>query len=388
MSMSRELYLANAIEFCKCKNQPGSNRLYLKGMTGNNTPGYPVGVFNAEGAFIGFADDQAEFISLWNGDLTNLSYQTITAGPTETSFNCSLTPGNNTPVPVTGLRYWQLDYSGSLSLFCGSNDKVQWSTGGALVNASTFSTITTIQQDSGSGWSHEYFYPACLAMKQALNTAPSTTTVTVFHNEDSIGAGFNDFANFGAAATAANLRGNFPLGVKKIAIQSISGVKVANVGTNAIYNWPDLVSVESLSVWNHKFGAGERFTITQIPSFVHMSKLRHLMLLGYTGSGDQWQVTAGHFPDMVSLVLAFSDSAAINGSTAPPLSVYAGIINLPAGEGASFANAFYAAYPTLQGQQTSDCGGTASSPAVIKVVSGASTGTISGLTANNFIVIT
>lgn len=252
--------------------------------SGAPTGGYPVGVFNVNDNFLGFASNQSQYIALWNADAANQAYGTISAGDTSLTFESTSATIPN----VRGCRYWQVDVRGYANLCTGRNDRVLVDSTITLATSSTrvFSAYTnygigsTLQislyyapgcpggvSSANPQWANLYAYYDGEAKQININIGSTQKTVTVFHTEYSIGAGYvsnvnnsmsgggmNDVIGTGRDSETLNLRGSFPPGAQHLVIFPTGAVRESCYPSN-ISNMNELTKVVQLDCGTNDYAA-------------------------------------------------------------------------------------------------------------------------------------
>jgi hypothetical protein len=215
----------------------GNPYLYtMQTFTDFDTPGYPVGVFNLDGTYVGIANDQSEYVTLWNSDPVNSAVTTISAGSTPTTFS---SPDDIGDSKLRGMRFWQVDVRGWANLAVAPEDKILVDT--TIYNGSSF--FREFRQSSFYGRAASYFYakiynplpnptPWIGYSRQAnINVGATQKVVTVFHNDTTYFAGFCSNAAMSQGSGLSdqisptykdseikNVRGNFPIATEYILI--------------------------------------------------------------------------------------------------------------------------------------------------------------------------
>lgn len=96
--------------------------------TNQDTPGYPMGVFNVNGGFVGFANNATDYVTLWNSDPANSAVDTI-SNPSGSATSVFFATVSGTNPGLRGCRYWQVDVRGWAHLATGSYDRILVETG-------------------------------------------------------------------------------------------------------------------------------------------------------------------------------------------------------------------------------------------------------------------
>ncbi len=87
----------------------------LKDFSGNNVAGYPAGVFDRNGKYIGMADSKEKYAQLWNNAAANIGFAKIFTTSGETNFNLLGDPAH-TITDLRAMHAFQFDFSGSTVL--------------------------------------------------------------------------------------------------------------------------------------------------------------------------------------------------------------------------------------------------------------------------------
>jgi hypothetical protein len=220
----------------------------MKNFLNIDTPGYPVGVWNITGTYLGTATDQDAYVTLWNSDVTNQAQGTLFAGPTSTEFYITDTP-NLTISFVRGLRYYRYTGAPGLQIFMGINDIVRYgSTTRTAANATAVQSDTRLEWNRPL-WTINYFtkVPNKTVYVLTCTGNPDSTPVFIFHNEDTEYVGPKVFPPDGGVYTI--------FGALPIATQAFEARTDGNTfDYNAINNWPQLTSL--WSICNFSAGGG------------------------------------------------------------------------------------------------------------------------------------
>lgn len=332
--------------------------------SGAPTGGYPVGVFNVNDTFLGFANNQSDFITLWNADASNQAYGTISAGDTSLTFESTSATIPN----VRGCRYWQVDVRGYANLCTGRNDRVLVDSTITLATSSTrrFGSYThygigsTLQITLGyapgspwgapstnNQWANLYAFYDGEAKQININIGSTQKTVTVFHTEYSIGAGYESNINSGAssgmndgvstawASETLNLRGSFPPGLQHLVLFP-NGIVRDNCYPSNITNINELTSVVQVDCGMNDYAAR---TYTPIgpwnlneydiasPWLAALPNKQLLLtvsnnnyrLLTSTSSLDGTGISTGDFPNLKSIKFTYKSKPFTPSVTAFPL---------------------------------------------------------------------
>ena len=339
---------------------------------GAPTGGYPVGVFNVNGTFLGFADNQSEYLTLWNSDVTNQGYGTLTAGSTPLTFKGVATIPN-----VRGCRYWQVDVRGYANLCTGRNDRV------LVDNTITLATSTSRVYGSYSHYGYGstlsmtlYYAPGSIggnsypsnqwanlyalfdgeAKQININVGSTQKTVTVFHTEYSIGAGYvsnisssaggggmNNGVSAAFDSETLNLRGTFPPGLQHLVLFP-NGIVRDNCYPSNITNMTELTKVVQadfgmndstvrtytpVGPWNaNEYDiAGPWLTALPNKSFLLSVTNNNYRLLTSTSSLDGTGISNGDFPNLKCIKFTYkSKPFTPNSGVFPPIDSYFSII--------------------------------------------------------------
>jgi len=88
-------------QYCVCDEEPVS--LCMANLAGVPTTSYPVDVFNVDLQIIGTADDQDEYLSIWNGDPANQAVGQLVASIGPNCFKLFPNAGQTAPDYVIGV---------------------------------------------------------------------------------------------------------------------------------------------------------------------------------------------------------------------------------------------------------------------------------------------
>lgn len=274
--------------------------LSMKTFSGYQTPSYPVGVFNINGDYLGIANNQAEYVSLWNSDIANNAQGLLQSGANSLQFYLPL---SSTISEVTGCRFWYITGTGNTVVWVDNNDLVENS--GVIIKANTQPIRTVLHAGSSIPFSaYDYDYPTNTPFRRVL-VSTSNSLVRIFHNEDSYIAGYSQFYD-GGSGIVKDLGGHFPEKVKKIIVKSNQRHSVNNTLYTNIVNWSDLLDVR---VFNpHIFTPW--IEGVDIPLFTQMNKLTRIGFF-YQNNYDYFQLTEVNFPDLLAVTSGFNG----NGNT-------------------------------------------------------------------------
>lgn len=264
----------------------GNPYLYtMQTFTDFDTPGYPVGVFNLDGTYVGIANDQSEYVTLWNSDPVNSAVTTISAGPTPTTFSSTNEIGNG---KLRGMRFWQVDVQGWANLAVAPEDKILVDT--TIYNGSSFSR--QFRQSTYFGRGTDYFYSKIFnplpnptpwlgyAIQANIDVGPVQKVVTVFHNDTTYFAGLVD----NAGASTPNVAGQSAGGMNDRINTTYANSSMKNIRGNLPIATEYLVIVCNGIVTDNHY-----------PSNINMSELTNVMCLitGFYDTVSTLYFTAG-----------------------------------------------------------------------------------------------
>ncbi|MFA9215150.1 MAG: hypothetical protein ACEQSR_15135, partial [Candidatus Methylacidiphilales bacterium] len=269
---------------------------------------YPRGVFNVNGDYLGIANSQAEYVTIWNGDVDN-QLEGVLSASTLSPFDFILSPiGTPTITGVIGLRFWKFDTQANKKFrVLLDTDDVVLLPNGTVLSGLTDSINLTRSQVAGD-WSvtGSQSYPRAFLSARAIDyTSTVAGTVYVFHNDTDAPTGLMD--NFfipggGGSVVTTNLSGYLPKRTKEtiISTNSFLGNKWVN-----ILNWTELT--ENLSILNLNLNNGANTNNTStIPLFTHMSKLKHFFTIFLSVPPTVYSLTNKNiFPDLGALLIPF-----------------------------------------------------------------------------------
>lgn len=156
----------------------------LRNMLGTSISEYPVGVFNINGDYIGIANTQTEYITLWNGDIDNQTEGILEEGSTISTFKL---PGSNL-TEVVALRYYMWRSYSNANIYLGENDIVVY--GSTLKKANVDGILDNTS--SYKEWNFPLFgrgykleVPSDVIYKLTCSGYGTGQDLYVFHNDDS-----------------------------------------------------------------------------------------------------------------------------------------------------------------------------------------------------------
>jgi len=264
----------------------------LQTFNGSNTIGYPVGVFNVNGALLGQATSQAQYLTLWNGNSANQAKGVLSAGTDALHFNLTLASGQTAPSTVTGLRYYQFDIpwtqiDGIRNLngeYVDFGDGATMRLGKTDMDANVTlapNTVVRYYPDSPTP------LPNSTAVYFVHNYPDnSVKTVTVYHNDDDKRASLDNGLKPATSLTKVkNSRGNFPQYTNRLTgscLQEPSYWTVANVA-----NWNSITSIQVLL-----FNVGDGTTVCTNTNFAQdfMANNKGLKEV-YTSNGNPYSAS-------------------------------------------------------------------------------------------------
>jgi len=224
----------------------------MQTLSGTNTLGYPVGVFNVHGKLLDTASTSLRFVTLWNADTANARIGTLSVGGDPLNFNMTLNTGMSLPAGVTGCRYYKVDLASNkfdgvrnpngayVDFGDGTGMRLP---GNATDVAPSLPANTTVSIIASGEYATNIPYYIHSYQTSTLKT------VTFYHN-DSAGTCHLDNATSPAVSMLAlvNLRGNLP---QNLAIFGSSCYQDGTVNTvAAISNWSSIHSVQYFNLVN------------------------------------------------------------------------------------------------------------------------------------------
>jgi hypothetical protein len=252
---------------CNC-----CSSVYITNYNGDKIATYPVGVFNVEGDYLGIANNQQEYLDLWNSDELNQLQGVLELGANQFGF---ILPNTATVTGVIGLRFWSFDtQANKLFRILLDTDDLVLVPDGTILNGGT-STNLTASQVAGQFTILYATNRAYLGAKAIDYTSIIVGKVYVFHNDTSASTGVLDaeyLAGNAGTINITNFGGYAPKRTEQIVINTRSG------GTNKfvnILNWSELTEVKSIANLNRVNDYGGN-NFTNLPAFDHMNKLEHI----------------------------------------------------------------------------------------------------------------
>ena len=214
--------------------------LPMQTLNGSNTISYPVGVFDVNGQLLGQATTQAQYLTLWNGNVANQAKGVLSAGTDILHFNLTLASGQTAPPGVVGLRFFEADLSNNIL------DAVTWNTAeyvdfgdgtkikaGINVNAESLPSNTVVNYFNGAPTSPYIIHTYANS---------SFKTISFYHNDAGVPFGFDNYNNPATSlGLLKNLRGNIPQFTTKFGGSSYQDATFQSV--TAITNWSSINSI-------------------------------------------------------------------------------------------------------------------------------------------------
>lgn len=279
-----------------CQNVNEFITVQMKTFIGDSVSSYPRGVFNVNGVYLGIANDQSEYITLWNSDPDNQLQGELTAGMN--AFTFMLPKETATIDKVVGLRWYQFDILANrrVRICLDVNDVIVSPDGQLNGSSGTYMTASALVGNQVLTQPR-----AAFGSNAITHTYVGAGTIYVFHNDSSNPSGFMDSAVItSGTGGASNLSGVFPKNTVQIIL---SPTNPSFINPSMIDNWLELTSVQSLSVlyWN-----SGNSNLSNIPLFHHMTQLK--LFTTYFGNIPltSWGVCdASIFPNIESLGFTF-----------------------------------------------------------------------------------
>lgn len=259
----------------------------LKNGLGVNVSNYPVAVVNVNGAILGIALNDTEYVNLWNADASNSAQGHLEISDVVTQFK--FTPNNpNDPIisQVSAMRFFQFDLTadhldsmsfpdGSIADFGdGSFQKFDAIT--PLIPSVSFyrsfsgavQTHIVVSGHSVPGSSFTLSNTVYVVRKDYVDASPKT--ITIYHNDNDYYF-YNDNMSSPAGLETAhlmtNLRGNLPVytkGFQLTSTQQASFNTFTNLNLNEFVNHVEYFSMR----WGYSANYFENynFGILTIPN--------------------------------------------------------------------------------------------------------------------------
>lgn len=205
------------------------------------TIGYPVGVFNINGDWIGNATSDNDYVDKWNDNAANTAICSLAVSSTPRVFNIiELKPGKTPPKSVTGLRYYQFDlpYDKIDAVRASNAEYIDFGDGtGMRMGKDNLDRSMTRPPNTD-------FAPG-IASAYIIHTYPDATlkTLTFYHNDDNKDLIFDNAASPATSLTKIqNVRGNLPLNTSRWGGNCSQGP-----GSLSISNFPNWSSIRNLT---------------------------------------------------------------------------------------------------------------------------------------------
>ncbi|MBS1665197.1 MAG: hypothetical protein JST68_29395 [Bacteroidetes bacterium] len=227
---------------------PNCYGIAMQTFAGNNTPGYPVGVFNVHGKLLGNATDASGYVSLWNSDTADVALGALATGADNLHFNITLNSGKVLPSGVYGCRYYQYD------LAWNKFDGVRFDNGvyvdfgdgtGMQLPRTAVDTPAVLPPNT----IRDGFFDPFDQIWWFIHSYPDTSvkTLTFYHNDQSEAIYFDNARSPAESMTKLrNFRGNIPQSAGSIGgtcEQNATALSVAGIS-----NWNSISTIKSFAL--------------------------------------------------------------------------------------------------------------------------------------------
>lgn len=231
----------------------GCQSVAMQTFAGTNTLGYPVGVFDVNGALLGNASNASAYVGLWNNDTADARVGALSLGQDSMHFNITLNAGQTLPASVTGLRFYQVD------LAWNQIDAVRQYNGAYI----DFGDGTGIRMPASESDTPAVHPPNTVYMKDFdyllfnepyyyfIHNYPDTSlkTITCYHNDAVENSMFdNELAPASSLIRLRNLRGNLPAHSYAIGGSCYQDGSMTNL--QGILNWNQITTIQSFVLNN------------------------------------------------------------------------------------------------------------------------------------------
>ncbi|MDO6433303.1 hypothetical protein Q4E93_22015 [Flavitalea sp. BT771] len=224
----------------------------MQTLSGTNTIGYPVGVFNVHGKLLDTASTPSRFVTLWNADTANARIGTLSAGGDPLHFNMTLNSGMTLPAGVTGCRYYKVDIASNK--FDGVRNPngayVDFGDGtGMRLPGNATDVAPTLPPNTTTSVIASGEYAA--SIPYYIHTYPNSTlkTVTFYHSDSASTCHLDNATNPASSMLALkNLRGNVPQSLTIFGSSCYADSTMNTVA--AISNWSSIHSVTYFNLVN------------------------------------------------------------------------------------------------------------------------------------------
>jgi hypothetical protein len=273
----------------------------MKTFLARNTLGYPVGVFDVQGNYLGTAANQSSYITMWNADPDNAAEGVLSAGANALEFKIGDTA---TITEVRGLRYYQYTaYTGS-EVFVGGNDIIVY---GSTIKKGNVDGVYNSTENFRE-WNKNLFagvYKFKVIPDSVYNITCTgyinNTPLYIFHNEDSRYAGVRHSYGF------YSIQGSMPRHLK-----AFYGIAQQTTNYNNVVNWSELQELYSVVI-NHSGGTPWQFTTPAFFPNTNKSQITQLMIaqLVNTIATTAVDITHANYPNLRELVITHNTGADI-----------------------------------------------------------------------------
>ena len=276
----------------------------LKTFLGDDTPGYPVGVWNVNNVYLGTAADANAYATLWNSDPANQAVATITAiSPTSTSFGCT----SPTDPGLRALRYYTWRGPSNVQIYVGQNDIIKY---GSTTKFGSTDTVL-IQSDTVRDWNRPVQpqwapwwgtkIPNTTVRRLTCTGYSNNTDLNVFHNEDT--EYWGNVYSFGFYYIA----GNVPKNTKALCAAAAQ----FNTNYNLVTNWQECTSLWSFPLM-HSGGGPWRFEDAALFPNLYRPAITQLSIGQMIGNGNLLSVAGfinqTNYPNVSELTFGINSS--------------------------------------------------------------------------------
>lgn len=285
---------------------------------GNETGGYPVGVFSSSDPdgnyYIGIANNEVEYAAMWNADEgNNIAYPGVIISPTSDPLLFRL---NTSDTPkLIALRYFQFETNANTTVYTygsATYSRVDWGDGspilppslqaGVTVTGNVYTNYSSFGQAVSVGVTSNFVYETVVA-NRFNKTLTGSKTIRVFHNEVEPNTGVADGYILGGWLNTPpkiqNLTGNFPKFTMSIDITSTNPV-ASNFKLSHISNYAELTNTRIVVMGSGTLNANwGGFTSVYDVDLSYMTELEAISTIGgWTRSFDPLNLTKARFPKL------------------------------------------------------------------------------------------
>ncbi|PSK92104.1 neuraminidase-like domain-containing protein [Taibaiella chishuiensis] len=255
-----------------------SRTVILQDFNGNNVSGYPAGVFDRKGNYVGMADTKEQYASMWNNAPANLGFAVITPTAADASFLLVGDP-QATILTLRAMAAFRFDFSGSKvldSISAPENSYIDFGDGTVIFTKhnATLPENTSIYRVNAPDTPARFYVRgtsefdqtyvmrnySCAYKHDYKGTGPYKVSVMFNLDADYI-LDMDNMEDRPMTTSAANLRGYLPVNTRCLEFTSTQNASFNTL--NKIKNRADVIP----NLWRFALRSGANNTIPGVVDF-------------------------------------------------------------------------------------------------------------------------